>query len=338
MNNVATVNAIEPRGPHWISRAAFQVVSILFFSTEAVLGMAVYHGWIWLAVPLVLIASHFMHGFLIGFHEASHSLLRRNRLFNDIEGTVIGAFSFMSFTLFRVVHQTHHAHLASERDEEMWPLVQTRVPRSARCAAAVLELTAGVVYSPMIFLRAFLCKNSPVRSKRMRRRVWSELALSAALWTAILSAVAYWDGWKYFLWMYVAPAYIAANLQSWRKYIEHVGLTGDTVNGLTRSIVADTWPGRFVALTLLHEPFHGVHHQRAGLPHAELPQRVEDLMPRAPGEREPFPSYWHALLDLLRSLENPRAGSQWRSEKPARTAQYSQPPVSDRTMPKGGKL
>ncbi|HEY5894946.1 MAG TPA: fatty acid desaturase [Chthoniobacterales bacterium] len=313
MNDVTSADPVEQeRGPHWISRAAFQVVSILFFSTEAVLGLAVYHGWIWLAVPLVMVASHFMHGFLIGFHEASHSLLRKNRLFNDIEGNAIGVFSLMSFTLYRVVHQTHHAHLSSERDEEMWPFAHPRIPRWVRCTAAILELTVGLVYTPMIFLRAFLRKNSPVRSSRVRRRIWWELALSAVVWIAIIWAVAHWRMWSYFLWLYLAPAFIAANLQSWRKYIEHVGLTGDTVNGLTRSIVADTWPGRLVAITLLHEPFHGVHHQRAGLPHAELPQRVADLMPMAPGEREPFSSYRHALLDLLRGLGNPRAGSQWR--------------------------
>ena len=301
----------EPHEPHWISRAAFQVVSILFFSTQAALGVAMYHGWLWLAVPLVLIVSHFMHGFLIGFHEASHGMLRKNRLINEIEGVFIGALSFMSFTLFRVVHQTHHAHLASERDQEMWPLVQTGCPRWARCAAAFLELNAGLVFSPLIFLRAFLCKNSAVRSKRVRRRIWVELALSAALWTGILCAVVHWDAWKYFLWMYLAPAYLAANLQSWRKYIEHVGMTGSTVNSATRSIVSENLLGRAVALTLLHEPFHGVHHQRAGLPHAELPQRVADLTPTNAQERGPFPSYLHALKDLFRSLANPRAGAQW---------------------------
>ena len=89
--------------------------------------------------------------------------------------------------------------------------------------------------------------------------------------------------------MYLAPAFLAANLQSWRKYIEHVGMTGDTVNGSTRSIVAKSWMGRLVAFTLLHEPFHGVHHQQAGLPHSVLPQHVEKLQPKKPGERTPYP-------------------------------------------------
>src|SRR4029453_293635 len=117
--------------------------------------------------------------------------------------------------------------------------------------------------------------------------------------------------WKYFLWMYLAPAIIAANLQSWRKYIEHVGLTGETVNSSTRSIVPRSWFGRVFAHTLLHEPYHGVHHQNAGLPHRVLPQFTSVLTPKTPGDVAPFMSYRQALPDLIRSLANPRVGAQW---------------------------
>ena len=113
--------------------------------------------------------------------------------------------------------------------------------------------------------------------------------------------------------MYLAPAVLAANLQNWRKYIEHVGMTGDTVNSSTRSIVAKSWMGRLVAFTLLHEPFHGVHHQRAGLPHSVLPQHVEKLQPKKPGERAPYPSYRYALVELMRCLADPRVGPQWQT-------------------------
>jgi fatty acid desaturase len=90
-------------------------------------------------------------------------------------------------------------------------------------------------------------------------------------------------------------------------------MTGTTVNGSTRSIVAKSWMGRVVAFTLLHEPFHGVHHQRAGLPHSVLPQHVAALEPKTPDERTPYPSYRYALLDLMRSLADPRVGPQWRA-------------------------
>jgi fatty acid desaturase len=254
-----------------------------------------------------------MHGSLIGLHEAAHGLLRKNRRFNEFDGMVIGTLGLMSFSLYRVVHQTHHAHLTRERDYEFWPLSKTTTPRWIRRIAAFLELNFGMFFTPIVFLRAFLCRPSPVRSKRIRRRIWMELALTTVVWICLLWTVAAFDLWKYFIWLYLAPAFLAANLQSWRKYIEHVGMTGTTVNSSTRSIVAKKWSGRLMAFTLLHEPFHGVHHQRAGLPHSVLPQCASVLDPKIPEEQMPFPSYRHALLDLIRSLADPRVGPQWRT-------------------------
>ena len=318
MNPMATAeNLREMHEPHWVLRGAFQLVVIGLVLAEVALAASVQAGSIWLAVLLVLVASHFMHGITIGLHEAAHGLLRKNRRFNEFDGILIGTFGIMSFSLYRVVHQTHHAYLTTERDHEFWPLAQTAAPRWKRRLAAFLELNFGIFYTPFVFLRAFLCAQSPVRSKRVRRRIWAELALTAITWTSVIWVVAAFDLWKYFVWMYLVPAFLAANLQSWRKYIEHVGMTGTTVNGSTRSIVAKSWLGRLVAFTLLHEPFHGVHHQRAGLPHSELPQHLAVLEPKEPGERSPYPSYRRALVDLMRSLVDPRVGPQWRPVEPA---------------------
>ena len=303
----------EVHEPHWALRSAFQLLVFGLVLAEVALAVTVHSGLIWLTVPLVLVVSHLMHGVLIGLHEAAHGLLRKNRGFNEFDGVVIGALSFMSFSLYRVVHQTHHAHLTTERDYEFWPLSQTSMPRWKRRLAAFFELNFGLFYSPFVFLRAFLCSPSPVRSKRVRRRIWAELALSFVTWILIVWAISTFGLWKYFIWMYLAPALLAANLQSWRKYIEHVGMTGDTVNSSTRSIVAKSWLGRLVAFTLLHEPFHGVHHQRAGLPHSVLPQHVEKLQPKNLGERPPYRGYRYALIELLRCLANPRVGPQWRT-------------------------
>jgi fatty acid desaturase len=303
----------EIHEPHWVLRGAFQLLVFGLVLAETVLAVTVQHGLIWLAVPLVLVVSHLMHGSLIGLHEAAHGLLRKNRSFNDFDGIVIATLSLMSFSLYRSVHQTHHAYLATERDYEFWPLSHTTAPRWKRCLAAFFELNFGLFYSPFLFMRAFLCSPSPVRSKRVRQRVWVELTLTIVVWTFVLLAIATFGLWRYFIWMYLAPAFLAANLQNWRKYIEHVGMTGETVNSSTRSIVAKSWLGRLLALTLLHEPFHGVHHQRAGLPHAVLPQHVEKLQPKSPGERTPYPGYRYALVELMRCLADPRVGPQWRT-------------------------
>jgi fatty acid desaturase len=315
-----TDNSIEPYEPHWVSRAAFGILSLTLLAAQVALGWAVYHHWYWLAVPLVPLVAHLMHGQLVGLHEASHGLLRKNRKHNEIDGVLLGTFSFVSFSLYRAAHQLHHIHLGSPRDEEFWPFVEPGVPRWLRVLTAVGELCLGFIFSPMIFMRTFLRKDSPIRSKKVRRRIWAEWALTVVVWTVFLSTVAYFGVWKYFLWMYLAPAVIAGNLQSWRRYIEHVGMTGSTTNGVTRSIVADTWAGRLVAFSLLHEPFHGVHHRRSGIPHAELPRYTSWLEPKAPGDVAPFPSYRHAFGHLLRSLGDPRIGPQWVQAETKRTA------------------
>jgi fatty acid desaturase len=297
--------------PPWVSRAAFPLLVAIYFVTEAALLTSVYLGAIWVSVPLMLIVSHLMHGMLIAFHEATHGLLRKNRRLNEIDGTIIGAMSFMSFNLYRAAHQLHHAHLATQKDEELWPFDIPGTPRWFRVLCAVLELTVGIFYTPFLFVRTFLRKDSPMRNKKLRRKIWLEFVLMAVTWAFILGAVTITDTWRYFLWLYAAPAFLAANMQSWRKYIEHVGLTGSTVNSSTRSIIAEGPLGKFVALTLLHEPFHGVHHWRPGIPHAELPLFASALEPKNPDEIAPFPSYWHAFKHLFRNLVNPRVGSQW---------------------------
>src|SRR2546423_5013928 len=297
---------------HSICSGTFQTLVISLGLTETAIGLTVWAGWIWLTIPLVLLAAHLMHGLLIGFHEASHGLLRKSRRLNEFDGVIIGIFSLLPFSLYRVVHQTHHIHLATEKDTELWPFVRTKAPRWARLLAAFLELTVGLFYSPFIFLRVFVSPNSIVRSRKVRRRIWLELAMAVGVWAAIYAAVAFFGVWKYFLWLYLVPAMIAANLQSWRKYVEHLGLTGNTVNSSTRSIVPRSWLGHLFAYTLLHESYHGVHHQNAGLPHRVLPQFTAILTSKEPGELAPFMSYRQALSDLIRSLGNPRVGAQWR--------------------------
>jgi fatty acid desaturase len=314
MINIATKTETVPdlHDDHEVSCVAFQSLVFSLALTELAIWAVVWSGWPWLALPLVLVAAHLMHGLLIGYHEASHGLLRKSRRLNEFDGVLIGMFSFLPFSLYRVVHQMHHMHLATEKDTELWPFVLTKAPRWARCLAAFFELTLGLFYSPLIFLRVFVQRRSLVRSRKVRRRIWMELALTAVAWTLAVSAVAFFGLWKYFLWIYMIPALIAANLQSWRKYIEHLGLTGNTVNSSTRTIVPKSWLGRVFAYTLLHEPYHGVYHENAALPHDVLPRFTSLLAPKTPDELPPFLSYRQALPDVIRSLGNPRVGAQWR--------------------------
>src|ERR1044072_5736612 len=159
----------EIQDEHSVSSVTFQTLVFSVALTEIGIWASVWKGWLWLTVPLVLLAAHLMHGLLIGFHEASHGLLRKSRRLNEFDGVLIGIFSFVPFSLYRVVHQRHHMHLATEKDIELWPFVLPGVPRWARCLAAFLEVTLGLFYSPYLFLRLFLPPGSSIRSRKVRR-------------------------------------------------------------------------------------------------------------------------------------------------------------------------
>jgi len=303
---------LDPHEPHWITRVAFPILVGLLGLSQVSLAVAVYHHVYWMAVILVFVVSHLMHGMLIGFHEATHGLLRENRTLNEIDGVLIGTLSLMSFSLYRAAHQMHHAYLATERDEELWPFIHPRMNRGVRVLAALAELTLGLLFTPFLFFRTFLRKDSPIRSRKVRRRIWLEIVGMLIAWAVILLVIGYFHWWTYFLWMHLAPAWIAGNMQSVRKYVEHVGLTGATVNASTRSIVSEGWVATFMNFTLLHEPYHGVHHWRSGLPHPDLPRHAAALEPSVAEERPPFRSFTAAVWDLIINLPDPKVGAQWR--------------------------
>lgn len=314
LNQATEENPWEP----WAVHASFTLVSVAYYLTTGALALCLAMGWVWPLIPLILLASHFMHAMLIAFHEAAHGILRKSRIWNEFDGLLVGTISLTPLTLYRVLHQQHHVNVASERDHELWPFVDPKQPRWWRRTAAFLELNFGFFYSPWLFWRVFFQRNSPISNRKVRRRIWAELWLVVGFWTLVLGSVAWFGLWKWFLVLYFIPAFIAGNLQSWRKYIEHVGLTGNTGRSATRSVVADDWRGRTVSVSLLHQPLHGVHHVKGNLPYQEMPRHLHLIEPTDEGDTIPFPNYRSAFADLFRCLADPKVGGQW--EAPAAKA------------------
>src|SRR5262249_22482046 len=150
----------------------------------------------------------------------------------------------------------------------------------------------GIVFDAVLFWRAFLRKGSPVRRPEVRRRIWTELGLTIIFWALLLGAAAYWNGWKWLLVLYIIPAVLAGNMHSLRKYIEHMGLTGSSIMGLTRSVVPTTPLGRLLAFSMFNITYHGVHHYYSKMPQASLPGFANVLRPESPNEETVYPSYW----------------------------------------------
>jgi fatty acid desaturase len=311
MATIEKPRLIELHRRRWAQTSAWLCLAALFVIALPLLGLVAMQGPLWLAPPLVLLVGWLMHSHLVAFHEASHGLLLPNRRLNDALGILIGLISFMSLSLYRASHRWHHAYLATERDEELWPFVVHGSPRWARRLAAFLELNFGLLYTPALFLRSFLRPGTLIRAARVRRRIWLELAGIACFWSVLFGITAWLGTWQLLLIAHFAPAFLAGNLQSWRKYVEHMGLRGATPRSATRSVLPQGPLGRLLSFTLLHEPYHGAHHLYAQVPHEALPELAGMLAPAAPGDVAPFPSYRSALGDMVRRLGDPQVGAQW---------------------------
>jgi fatty acid desaturase len=310
----AKEDLLDANGPRWPDTwVSFGFTAATVGILTLLMLILIYDGPWWAAALLVPVVAHLMHAHTLMIHEAVHFNLAPNRILNECYGLFIGTASFVILSLYRAMHYAHHSYQASERDEEFWPFVDPAQPRWKRRLCAMLELSFGTLWTPGVFLRAFVRPGSLIREPAVRRRIWFELMLVIATWSAVIALVAVMGWWRCFLIGFALPQWLAGNLQSARKYIEHLGLTSAEIPALTRSVVASDPLGRLMSFTLIHEPYHGVHHRYGGLRHSTLPRFVDLLPERDDKQRLLFPSYSHACLDMVKSLRDPKIGGQWRN-------------------------
>lgn len=263
-------------------------------------------------VVIWLVQAHFGHSILLAFHEASHYVLHPDRRLNELQGIGIGTLILTPLSAYRWVHNQHHTHLGTERDTELWPFVDPNAPRWRRWAAAAGELLVGFFYTPVVFFRGVLVAEQMPR--HTKRRLVAEYTLSAAFWATTLAAVGYFGVWEGFLVGYLVPSLLAGNLQSLRKFTEHMGLMGRDVPSATRTVIDPTAFGRALSASMLHIDLHGPHHLYGKIPHARLPEAtpvVYEHELQDPRAANVYTSYPAAIWDMLKTLGNPRVGSQW---------------------------
>ena len=309
-----TRKEILQRLHHKSSRTLFEsVISVgLFFGLLAVTLFAWANGYWLLVVISWLLQAHIGHTSLLAFHEASHYTLHPNRRVNELQGIILGAVILTPLSAYRWVHNQHHIHLGTPRDSELWPFVDPNAPRWRRVLTAAAELLLGFFYTPIIFLRGVLVAQRIPRAT-VRRLVW-EYALCVALWAGVLSAAIYFGVTKEFVVGYLIPAMLAGNLQSLRKFTEHVGLLGHDVPSTTRTVIHTSLAGRLLSASMLHIDLHGPHHLHAKIPHFHLPEATsiayeEELCD--PTAANVFPSYVAAFWAMVGTLRDPRVGAQW---------------------------
>lgn len=272
------------------------------------------HGWWPVSVACWLAAGHFGHIKPLCFHDAAHGTLYPNRLQNEAAGTMIGTLILLPLSVYRYVHASHHAYLNSIRDHEMWPFNDPRRPRWFRRAAAAGEIFLGLFYTPLLFLRAILAAGDDL-PRKLRIRIVAEYTFMAAFWGTVLAMVHRNGWWTYFLVGYVAPVAVAGSYQTLRKYVEHLGLLGDSILANTRTVIDRRRLGEALSYSMQHVDYHGTHHRYAKIPFYNLPAATPYVYQGQEEEYPVFDSYLSAALDMLRALRDPKCGGQWRRGK-----------------------
>jgi fatty acid desaturase len=282
----------------------------VLYAGTAILAVQAWHaGTWWLLVACWLVMMHAGHMMLLAFHEAVHYHLSKKRWANELRGILLGTFALIPLSVYRHVHRLQHARLACPEDAELWPYNQPRIPRLVRIAAAAAELTLSFPFSQVLFFRGLLVGGR--LPSTVRARIAVEYAALFAVWGAALALVAAHGWWQEFAVAYVVPALGAATLQAWRKFIEHVGLEGNSPTTATRCIIPRNAVGKAFSAMMLHENYHSTHHRYGSLHFHDLAAATPPVHAADPRAVRVFPSYFIAMLDMLPALADPRVGAQW---------------------------
>lgn len=295
------------RGMHGVRDAPHALASVVHLGLVAAC-IASWELGAWpVAVAMWPIIAWSDHAALARLHEAVHHLLSRSRGLNELQGLVIGTLSWTPMSVYRYVHARHHAWLGRPQDPEFRPYSLVGSPLWVRRAYAWAELLLGFVVTPALYSVRTVAAWRDLRAP-VRRRLVFEWALVAGFWGVLLVVVARFGWWSALVVGHLVPAWIAGVMQTVRKFTEHLGMAGESIPAMTRTVVYRGRVGRLLSATQLHVDHHGTHHRWPRIPWFRLPDATPIAYPDGVGT---WPTHLAASRDALRHLVDPRVGPQW---------------------------
>jgi len=244
------------------------------------------------------------------FHETAHQTLCGSRWFSIWLGRFLGTVMGVPYTTYRESHIRHHAYLNKPTDWELWPYCDPKTSIWFRRVFVWIDLLFGFVLAPAVYGRTFFHKDSPIRSKKLRRTILWEYVGIVVFWGTVLGFVAYYGEWMGLLQIWVIPHLIAGIFQNGRKLTEHLGMSSyDPLHG-TRTVVGENWFTRFCTFCNFDIFVHGPHHRHPRLAHNQLRQKINEYAAENPDSPYPlYKSYWRATLASIPWMfRNPGVG------------------------------
>src|SRR3954465_2018416 len=295
---------------HWPARWMWPMLAATRALSGAA-GIAIEKCWpLLLVIWLPLAAIDFV--LVLAFHDASHARFHPIHWMNEGYGHFMGTIMFTPLNVYRFAHARHHAQLGRPGDPELWPFNSPNVSRPLRVLAAFCEIALGFIYTPLLFLRSVFVGNLTHREKQMVMRGYIAII---CCWTLVMAVVIDFHLWTKFLILVVTPMALSGAMQTLNKFEQHLGLHGDTVLGLTRTVVDRHKFTEMISAAMLYNDYHGTHHRYAKIPYYHLPQATPYTLAGAREYCAVFPSIVSATIDMLHCLIDPKVGPQGNVEK-----------------------
>jgi fatty acid desaturase len=266
---------------------------------------------------------------VLAFHDASHGRIHPVHWMNEAYGHLMGTIMLTPLNVYRHAHAGHHAQLARPGDPELWPFNLPSVPRPIRILAAFTEIAFGAIYTPLLFLRSVLVGR--LKSQERRLVIRGYLAC-ICFWVVTIAVVDYFDLWLQLVVGLIVPMFLAGMMQTLNKFEQHLGLHGQTVLGLTRTVVDHNQFGELLSAAMLYNDYHGTHHRYAKIPYYHLPRATPYTLAGASEYCPVFPSLASATLDMVYCLADPKVGPQWNAQKQTE-GEYLNAPGASATPP-----
>lgn len=247
-------------------------------------------------------------------HELIHQNLPPGPRASRVIGNAIGFAIGIPYTVYREVHLRHHAYLNTPLDWELWPYSDPSASLRFRRVFLWFDLLMGSVATPLIWSRICFSSRTPVKAD-VKRKMQREYAAMFTLWTlgAVWLSRQVGRSDQFLPWqslVYLTPLVLAANCNSIRKIMEHVGTCSlDPLLG-TRTIIGRHWWTRLLSFFDFDLSVHGPHHRFPKLQHNLLTSRMNELQQNHSQTTYPvYPSFAAALWDTAKSaIVNPGVG------------------------------
>ena len=281
---------------------------------------------LWIAAAIAAFTASMMFCWTSALHEAAHQTLFQSRSASIWTGRILGTLMFTPYSAYREVHIRHHAYLNTPRDWELWPYADPNASLAFRRAFVWFDLLCGIAAGPIIYGRIYFHRDSPIEKPELRKTIRLEYLAIILVWGSIWTYTTLVGIWPLHLRGVLLPMYLAALMQTGRKFTEHLGMASfDPLEG-TRTVLPRQWLLRLSSFLNFDIFIHGPHHRHPRIAHTTLEDKLCEHQQANPQADYPtYERYWQATLAMLPYLvKNPGCGVNAGSD-----SDYSEPEVDD---------